>query len=65
MLNSLLLNIKKKSQFSKALSLGSRIIRKQYRTEMKLVPIIMDYYRLQFDGLKFIFRGLFTRGVSS
>ena len=24
-----------------------------YRTEMKLVPIIMDYYLLQFDVLKF------------
>ena len=24
-----------------------------YRTEMKLVPIIMDYYLLQFDALKF------------
>ena len=26
-----------------------------YRTEMKLVPIIIDYYLLQFDALKFFF----------
>ena len=26
---------------------------RNYRTEMKLVPIIMDYYLLQFDASKF------------
>ena len=34
-----------------------------YRTEMKLVPIIMDYCLLQFDALKF-FIGLHLHGGS-
>ena len=34
-----------------------------YRTEMKLVPIIMDYYLLQFDVLKF-FLGIRLQGGS-
>ena len=32
-----------------------------YRTEMKLVPIIMDYCLLQFDALKF-FLGVSLHG---
>ena len=32
-----------------------------YCTEIKLVPIIMDYYLLQFDGLKF-FLGVRVHG---
>ena len=34
-----------------------------YRTEMKLVPIIMDYCLLQFDVLKF-FSGVHLQGGS-
>ena len=34
-----------------------------YRTEMKLVPMIMDYYLLQFDALKF-FLGVRLHGGS-
>ena len=35
-----------------------------YRTEMKLVPIIMDYCLLQFDALKF-FLGVRQHGGSA
>ena len=35
-----------------------------YRTEMKLVPLIMDYCLLQFDGLNF-FRNASAWGVST
>ena len=35
----------------------------KYRTETKLVQIIMDYYLLQFDGFKF-FLGLRLHGKS-
>ena len=41
-----------------------------YRTEMKLVPIIVDYRLLQFDALNFflevrLHRGSFYTGVST
>ena len=33
-----------------------------YRTEMKLIPIIMDYYLLQFDALKLLLGVRLYRG---
>ena len=36
-----------------------------YSTEMKLVPIIMDYCLLQFDALDFFLKGASTWGVST
>ena len=38
---------------------------KNYRTEMKLVPIIMDYCLLQFDALKFFLGVRLHGGVST
>ena len=36
-----------------------------YHTEMKPVPIIMDYCLLQFDALKFFLGVPFTWGIST
>ena len=36
----------------------------KYRTELKLVPIIMDYCLLQFDALKFFLRVCLHAGVN-
>ena len=36
-----------------------------YRTEMKLIPIIMIYYLLQFDALKFFLGVHLHGGVST